>query len=550
MAKESGVVPAPAEDSLEYGPDIPVQPKEGATPPREVHGITWFCIVVSMLGSTFLYALDNTVVADVQADILRTLGGVEKLPWLGTAFVWATMSTIPIWSRLYAALNAKWLYLTACVVFEAGSAVCGAAPTMNAMIVGRAVTGLGASGMYLGCLTYIAVKTSDAERPRYMGYTGLSWGSGFILGPIIGGAFAQSRLTWRWAFYINLLLFVVFGPVFLFLLPHHRPQKDMTVAKALKQADWLGSVLELGGTLTGIMAISFGGVVYPWGSGRTIGLFVTAGVASALFLAQQHFAFLTTKAHRIFPMELFKSKSMVLIWFLIVFPGCALVVPIFYQPLFFRFVHGDSPIDAAIRLLPVVMLFVFFAIAGGAIVSKTGWFYPWYLIGSLLIILGSALMYADIGLDSPAGKSYGYTAVMGIGAGAIGQLSYSIAQFKVDPSLVPEAVGLICMGQYLGITVGLTVSGAIFQNLAFNRVSAVLPAGTSADDVKAAIQGLEDTLASVDAITRREILLAIVSAVNSTYTLAIAAGVVALVSTILLGNERFSMSKATAIAAN
>lgn len=124
---------------------------------------------------------------------------------------------------------------------------------------------------------------------------------------------------------------------------------------------------------------------------------------------------------------------------------------------------------------------------------------------------------------------------MGIGAGAIGQLSYSIAQFKVDPSLVPEAVGLICMGQYLGITVGLTVSGAIFQNLAFNRVSAVLPAGTSADDVKAAIQGLEDTLASVDAITRREVLLAIVSAVNSTYTLAIAAGAVALVSTILLG---------------
>lgn len=159
-----------------------------------------------------------------------------------------------------------------------------------------------------------------------MGYTGLSWGSGFILGPIIGGAFAQSRLTWRWAFYINLLLFVVFGPVFLFLLPHHRPQKDMTVAKALKQADWLGSVLELGGTLAGIMVISFGGVVYPWGSGRIIGLFVTADVASGLFLAQQHFAFLTTKAHRIFPMELFKSKSMVLIWFLIVFPGCALVV--------------------------------------------------------------------------------------------------------------------------------------------------------------------------------------------------------------------------------
>lgn len=121
-----------------------------------------------MLGSTFLYALDNTVVADVQADVLRTLGGVEKLPWLGTAFVWATMSTIPIWSRLYAALNAKWLYLTACVVFEAGSAVCGAAPTMNAMIVGRAVTGLGASGMYLGCLTCATPPSPPSPPTTYL----------------------------------------------------------------------------------------------------------------------------------------------------------------------------------------------------------------------------------------------------------------------------------------------------------------------------------------------------------------------------------------------
>jgi MFS family permease len=106
-----------------------------------------------MLGSTFLYALDNTVVADVGAPIILTLGGLEKLPWLGTAFTWAAMSTILIWSQLYCLFDAKILYISASCVFEVGSALCGAAPNMNAMIIGRAIAGLGASGIYVGSLT-------------------------------------------------------------------------------------------------------------------------------------------------------------------------------------------------------------------------------------------------------------------------------------------------------------------------------------------------------------------------------------------------------------
>lgn len=106
-----------------------------------------------MLGSTFLYALDNTVVADVGADVIRSLGELEKFPWLGTAFTWASMSTILVWSKIYDLFDAKFLYIFASFLFEVGSALCGAAPTMNAMIIGRAIAGLGASGIYVGSLT-------------------------------------------------------------------------------------------------------------------------------------------------------------------------------------------------------------------------------------------------------------------------------------------------------------------------------------------------------------------------------------------------------------
>jgi MFS family permease len=100
-----------------------------------------------------LYALDNTIVADIGVHIVLTLGELEKLPWLGTAFTLTSMSTILVWSKIYTWWDAKWLYLFASVLFEVGSALCGAAPTMNAMIVGRAIAGLGASGIYVGSLT-------------------------------------------------------------------------------------------------------------------------------------------------------------------------------------------------------------------------------------------------------------------------------------------------------------------------------------------------------------------------------------------------------------
>ena len=106
---------------------------------------------------------------------------------------------------MYAQFDAKLLYLLNTFLFEAGSALCGAAPTMDALIIGRAICGLGGAGMYTGVLTLLSVTTSDHERPTYIGFTGLTWGLGTVLGPIIGGALADSSATWRWAFCRNFL---------------------------------------------------------------------------------------------------------------------------------------------------------------------------------------------------------------------------------------------------------------------------------------------------------------------------------------------------------
>ena len=195
----------PANDSSVMDTDIEKDPEQGdvpapvpAPPPRTISGFRWGVVVLAILSSIFLFALDNTVVADVQPQIVLQFDAVGKIAWLGVAFIMAALSTNLLFGRLYSQLQPKWLYIGSVVLFEAGSVVCGAAPSMDALIVGRALCGLGGMGMYLGVMALLAYTTTIEERPMYLGMAGLVWGIGTVLGPVVGGGFADNAsTTWR-----------------------------------------------------------------------------------------------------------------------------------------------------------------------------------------------------------------------------------------------------------------------------------------------------------------------------------------------------------------
>ena len=194
-------------------------PEQEALASREITDFRWALVISAISSSIFLYALDNAVVADLQHFIITRFGEVQKLPWLSVSFLLGATATNLVWGKIYTQFNAKWFYVFSVFVFELGSAVCAAAPSMNAVIVGRALCGIGGAGLYAGCMTLIAFTTTISERPLYISVTGLTWGIGIVLGPVIGGAFSQSSVGWRWAFYINLLIGGVFAPVYIFMIP-------------------------------------------------------------------------------------------------------------------------------------------------------------------------------------------------------------------------------------------------------------------------------------------------------------------------------------------
>ena len=164
-------------------PEVDTAPKHDGQ--RSIRGVKWGLTVVAILSSTFLFALDTTVVADIQPNIIQSLGEFQKFPWLGSAFVLPSASLVLIWSKAYSLFDIKWLYFACVTIFEIGSAISGAAPTMNALIVGRAIAGIGGCGMYVGGLTFFSVITTVKERPIYVSLVTPVWGIGTVLGPVV-----------------------------------------------------------------------------------------------------------------------------------------------------------------------------------------------------------------------------------------------------------------------------------------------------------------------------------------------------------------------------
>ncbi|KAK3356399.1 major facilitator superfamily domain-containing protein [Lasiosphaeria hispida] len=455
--------------------------------PRKIHGFIWTLVVVATLSSIFVYSLDNTIVADVTPAAVNALGEALKLPWLSVGFLLGGAAVVLPFGKLYGLFDAKWLYILSSLIFNIGSAICGAAPNMDAFIVGRVLAGMGGNGMYLGVMTLLSVNTSDRERPGYLSFVGLVWGIGTVLGPVVGGAFTESRATWRWAFYINLCVAGLFAPVYLFWIPSFKPRAGTKAPKLLREFDIVGSILSVGAILTLILAINLGGALYAWNSGQIIALFVVSIVLFVVFGIQQSYTVFTSPTARIFPVQFLRNWNAVLLFICAAAVNTAGFIPIYYVPLYFQFARGDNAITAAVRLLPLIFVLSAAILANGHLMSRFSLFQPWYIFGSVLTLIGGVLL-SRIEPNTPQSHIYGFEILVGTGTGCFIQAGYAVIQAVVPPAEMAYAISFMMLGQLGGITFGLAIAGAIFVNDAVGGLMKVLP-DVSREDLQLALSG-------------------------------------------------------------
>ena len=528
--------------SSEGGSRLDSKPLDLPRPPvRSVTGLKWGLIVIAIFSTNFLFALDNTIVANIQPAIIRDLGEINKLPWISVGFPLAAASTNFVWGRFYSLFDVKRLYIVSIVVFQTGSAVCGAAKSLDMLIAGRVLGGLGCQGMYIGVMTFIGSLTTTQEKPIYISLGGIVWGLGTVLGPVIGAAFTSSAATWRWSFYINLCVGAIFAPVYVWLLPSIRFTNGRSMMQRVSSLDFLGIALLIVAIPLGILAIDLGGIIYPWSSGIVIAFFIISGVLLILLSVQQYAKVFTSSDTRVIPLQFFRSRELMILCLQTTGATAAGLIPVFFLPLYFQFSIGTTPLRTAVYLLPLIVFLVVSCFFTGAMVSKFGWYMPWFTFAGVCSIAGSALMYTVHG-GTHSANVYGYSILLGVGAGSAMQLPFSVSQAKVKPQELALANGLISQAQVGGLSLSLAVANSIFLNRAFAQVSHILP-NASQTQIQALVNGVSGSaLKGLPSAQHDLVLDAVVEAIRNVYLVVLVLGILTTLSSLLLKGERLLAS--------
>ncbi|TGO61697.1 hypothetical protein BCON_0025g00240 [Botryotinia convoluta] len=466
--------------------------------------------------------------------IVEEFDEVGKLTWVSVAFMLGATGTNLILGKAYGTFDAKYVYIFTTLIFEVGFAVCGGAPNMNALIVGRAICGLGGIGMYIGVMTVMSENTSKAERPVYLGLIGIFRGIGIVVGPFIGGAFADSSATWRWGFYINLCIGGIFAPVYVFLIPNSKPQSNLGLLGRWRQIDWFGAIACL------LMAIALGGLLFPWNSGSIIGLSVTGGILFIGLAIQQSYALGTTEEHRLIPIEYLQSKEIVILFIETACAGAAVFLPIYFIPIFFEIIHGESALGSGLKLLPFILVMVTMTFVNGFTLSKWGYYMPWYFGCSALQLIGSALVFT-IERDTSVSAIYGYAVLMAF-VGGRSQASFTVAQFLVAPKDIPIVTGFLTCAQSGGAALSLAIGDTVFLNTAQSGIITLLP-NRSSSEIQGLISGLRNSFfETLEGNIQNAILDIIMSSFKNLFVLPIAAGAVALTLSVFLKRQKIDVS--------
>lgn len=383
-------------------------------------------------------------------------------------------------------------------------------------------------------INYVAALTDPSETLLYMSCTGLSFGTGLILGPVVGGAFADSSATWRWVFYINLVIMGAMSPLYFFVLPSVPRRPGTTFSQRVRTIDWCGILLSAAMYVSFTLFVTFGGNEWAWNDARTIACIVVSVVTAIAFAITQAFCVFTTHEDRIFPCEMVTHRGLVALYIAIATSSGSLFIVLYYIPLFFQFVYDASGVQSAVHLLPTELIYVAVSVLTGQLMPRVGWIIYWYIISGVFLVVGSALMHT-VHVTTPVANIYGFSILLSLGF-LTSQASYGVGPSMVEPRRIPEVLQFLNVAQGQGLLFSLTIASAVFQNKSFGPLKSLFaPLGYSDSDIRSAIAGTKSEILSMAAPGIRSQALDIISgAVDDIYIMVIAAGAAHIVFSFLL----------------
>ncbi|MEU5608917.1 MDR family MFS transporter [Streptomyces sparsogenes] len=404
----------------------------------------------ALLLGLLLAALDQTIVATALPTIVSDLGGLEHLSWVVTAYLLASTAATPLWGKLGDQYGRKRLFQGAIVLFLIGSALCGLARNMPQLIAFRGLQGLGGGGLIVLSMAIVGDIVPPRERGRYQGLFGAVFGTTSVLGPLLGGLFVD-HLSWRWVFYVNLPLGIVALAVISAAL-------QIPARRARHTIDYLGTLLIAAVAAALVLMASLGGVNYPWGSWQTIGLGLLGLVLLAAFVRVERRA-----AEPVLPLKLFRGRTFALCSVVGFVVGFAMFGSMTYLPTFLQVVQGVSPTLSGVHMLPMVFGMLLASTGSGQIISRTGRYKVFPILGTGVTALGLLLLH-QLRPASGVAETSAYFFVFGVGLGLVMQVLVIIVQNAVSYQDLGVATSGITFFRSIGGSFGVSVFGALFAS--------------------------------------------------------------------------------------
>ncbi|KAF3490686.1 aflatoxin efflux pump [Arthroderma uncinatum] len=447
---------------------VPNAKPEPPKPTEKTFSLKVILLLISVLLCMFLVGLDRTIVSTAVPTISNEFNAFSDIGWYGSVYSLTCCAFQLAFGKIYAYFSVRATFFASMILFEAGSALSGAAPSSIAFILGRAIAGVGAAGIFAGTIMAVVYAVPLARRPQIQGLMGAVMGVATILGPLIGGTFT-TKVTWRWCFYINL----PFGAVamvaafFLFDVPD-RDSAKLPLAKKLAQLDAPGTALVVPGVACLLLALQWGGQTYAWDNGRIIALLVLAAVLLIAFVASQ---FLLPKTATI-PPSILKLRSVAGAAWATICIGSSQYIFVYYLPIWFQAIKNVAAVDSGIRLLPMMVSVIVAQIGGGFINQKIGYYTPLGIFGVTVMCVGAGLL-TTLQVDSSEGSWIGYQILYGIGMGFCFQTSNLATQTVLPKPQVPIGMALMFFGQLLGAAVFVSVGENVLSNQLQKRLSKI-----------------------------------------------------------------------------